>query len=57
MKKLTIHLTFLIFSLTILPFSPLFNSEINLNNFSSSNWIWKWLKIIIVKYIFEVNNF
>ena len=57
MKKLTIHLTFLIFSLTILPFSPLFNSKINLNNFFSSNWIWKWLKIIIAKYIFEVNNF
>ena len=57
MKKLTNHLTFLILSLTLLPFSHLFNSGTKLNFFFHQIEYERWLKIIIVKYIFEVNNF
>ena len=52
MKKVTTHLTFLILYLTLLPFSYLFNSEL----FFFLKYE-RWLKIIIIKYIFEVNNF
>ena len=42
-KKLTNHITFLILSVTLLPFSHLFNNGTKLNHFLSK-WIWNMIK-------------